>query len=221
MGRVTRSSITAEQAKEMRELRAAGWSQAALGKKYEVHAATVSRIVRGEAWVDAGGPLQTKQEKTPEDDWYEVDETTGCWLWKGRLNPGGYGVYATGYDAGFSQLAHRYFYETRVGPIPEGYEVDHLCRTEPCVNPAHLAAVSPATNSQRRQSTKLTWRKVREIRRFYAGGGWSQHALAEKFEVSRASVCFAVMNKSWHDPDYTPPKWGRGSKKHLGVGGVS
>lgn len=36
-----------------------------------------------------------------------------------------------------------------VGPIPQGYEVDHLCNVPLCVRPEHLEAVTPAENIAR------------------------------------------------------------------------
>ncbi|MGH3571467.1 MAG: HNH endonuclease signature motif containing protein [Pseudonocardiaceae bacterium] len=45
--------------------------------------------------------------------------------------------------------AHRYMYERCVGPIPEGKELDHLCRNKGCVRPSHLEVVTHKENSRR------------------------------------------------------------------------
>ena len=72
-------------------------------------------------------------------DWHP----SGCWLWTGRLDPKGYG---TVHVFGKSQRAHRVVYELFVGPIPDGLELDHLCRVRHCVNPDHLEPVDHKTN---------------------------------------------------------------------------
>ena len=45
--------------------------------------------------------------------------------------------------------AHRLIYEELIGPVPEGKELDHLCRQRACVNPWHLEAVPHAVNVRR------------------------------------------------------------------------
>jgi len=69
---------------------------------------------------------------------------SGCWLWTGYLAGGqGYGGIEI---RGQQCLAHRVVYELLVGPIPEGLELDHLCRNRCCVNPDHLEAVTSKVN---------------------------------------------------------------------------
>lgn len=41
---------------------------------------------------------------------------------------------------------HRYVYERMTGPIPEGYQIDHLCKTRNCIRVDHLEAVTPREN---------------------------------------------------------------------------
>lgn len=67
----------------------------------------------------------------------------GCWFWLGSLNANGYGRFAAN---GKNRHAHRFSYETLVGPIPHGLHLDHLCRVPCCVNPEHLEPVTNAEN---------------------------------------------------------------------------
>ena len=73
---------------------------------------------------------------------YIVDES-GCWLWQGYKNPKGYGI--AGHNGKICR-AHRVMYEELVGPIPEGLDIDHLCRVRHCVNPDHLEPVTRREN---------------------------------------------------------------------------
>ena len=70
---------------------------------------------------------------------------SGCWLWLAGLDIGGYGKF---HDKGRHQ-AHRWAYVRLKGPILEGLELDHLCRTRCCVNPDHLEPVTRSENNRR------------------------------------------------------------------------
>lgn len=76
----------------------------------------------------------------------QPEPNSGCWLWIGSQNWGGYGVMRV---AGKTVPAHRVSYSTFVGPIPEGLDLDHLCRVRCCVNPDHLEPVTRLVNVRR------------------------------------------------------------------------
>lgn len=70
-----------------------------------------------------------------------------CWIWWGARGRSGYGNFGVGKK---TYLAHRAAYELVNGPIPEGLDLDHLCRNKRCVNPSHLEPVTFLTNMRRR-----------------------------------------------------------------------
>ena len=68
-----------------------------------------------------------------------------CHPWIGYVAEHGYGYVRIGGRGGPAVLAHRAVYELKVGQIPPGLTLDHLCRNRSCVNPDHL---EPVTNRE-------------------------------------------------------------------------
>ncbi len=103
--------------------------------------------------------------------WAKVDkrgtvEHPFCWKWCGVINRKGYGNVTLPkrrcIHAGWQGVActcvhnhsittgpHRVAYVLVVGEVPDGLQLDHLCRNRWCCNPAHLEPVTPAENSRR------------------------------------------------------------------------
>ena len=80
------------------------------------------------------------------------EPNSGCWLWMASGVPAGYGVFTVD---GVQGYAHRFSYETaNKTKIPNGMEIDHLCRVRCCVNPDHMEVVTHAENIARRHHIK-------------------------------------------------------------------
>jgi len=72
-----------------------------------------------------------------------------CWIWMGVKRPNGYGTFHVNRRR---VGAHRFSWELTNGKIPDGLELDHLCRIRWCVNPKHLEPVTRRVNFLRGES---------------------------------------------------------------------
>ena len=118
---------------------------------------------------------------------------TPCYLWRWATFSNGYGHFVVG---GKNVLAHRWYYEHLVGPIPRGLTLDHLCGNPLCVAPLHLEPVDIQTNSQRGRHTKLDRLKVLSIRSM-AKEGKSTKDIAAILGVGRWTVDGVLAKRRW------------------------
>jgi hypothetical protein len=97
------------------------------------------------------------------------------------------------------------------GAIPDGMCILHRCDNPPCVNPNHLFLGTKRENFEdminkrresrefraRQQEAKLTPESVREARRLYYAGRFTQAQLARRYGVSDATMSHAITGRTW------------------------
>jgi hypothetical protein len=76
-------------------------------------------------------PNPRRIAKDTIDEWVVKEPNSGCWIWMGGMNKGGYGT-AKG------TLAHRVVYRWFKGEFDNSLDLMHLCHNRACVNPDHL-----------------------------------------------------------------------------------
>jgi len=85
--------------------------------------------------------------KTEKEFWSATaKDENGCLLWTRSKTHNGYAQVR--WDDTM-RTGHRVAYELTFGAIPEGLQVDHLCRVRHCVNPDHLELVTHQENIRR------------------------------------------------------------------------
>ena len=65
-----------------------------------------------------------------------------CWIWPRAKTGSGYGNHE-------GRVVHRITYETFRGPIPDGFDLHHVCRNRACANPWHLTALPHDEHAER------------------------------------------------------------------------
>lgn len=119
--------------------------------------------------------------------WNHVQKTETCWLWLSGKTWKGYGRLKVD---GKYVLAHRISYEMAKGKIPDGLQIDHLCRVRHCVNPDHLQAVTCLENIRRKPlKLRLTCREGHKLE------GHNVFSRGDQRQICR--TCFNRRRREW------------------------
>lgn len=134
-----------------------------------------------------------RDPRLPERFWNKLTiGSNGCWLWSGQHVPLGYGQIGFFVNKKTKNVyVHRLTYETFVGPIPDKYQLDHLCRVPNCCNPQHLEPVTVSEN-QRRGIRGAMHRAMASTRTHCKyGHAWSEHAkVVQRLRMDRSGAVY-------------------------------
>ena len=138
-----------------------------------------------------------------------VRTDSGCRVWTGWCDGGGYGRVAVGRTM---RLAHVVAWELANGcAVPTGAVVRHNCDNPPCIEPTHLIIGTQGQNvadmfergrcdrsGERNNSAKLTADQVREIRAKHTAGQ-RVSSLSREYGISKSQVKNIVTGKQWKE----------------------
>ena len=124
----------------------------------------------------------------PVSERVQYDTNGGCWLWTGYVNSWGYGTVWSS-AAKKVRYAHRVSYEQKTGlTIPDGMDINHLCRVRCCVNPDHLEVLPRSEHMSRQLSATKT-----HCVRGHPLSGENIYLYANRFRQCRA--CRAIRDR--------------------------
>lgn len=87
-----------------------------------------------------------------------------------------------------AEMFHRFIFRAHKGPIPEGHEVDHMCRTRACCNPDHLQAIPRPEHLEHTNRTRYADR-MSAAKAWWMKTKCKGVELASKFNVTFGSAC--------------------------------
>lgn len=135
-----------------------------------------------------------------------LPDENGCMLWMTAVAGGGYGAFKCRQRM---YRAHRISLILAVGPaVGDKTEAAHGCRNRHCVAPEHLRWATLSENmtdkrrdgtdnrGERNNTTKLSWRAIREIRRRLTRGE-RRSDLAKEYSVGWSTIDRIDKGEHW------------------------
>ena len=83
---------------------------------------------------------------------HDVDPNSGCHLWRGGIEPDGYGIYRV---RGKSMRAHRAVWSVLRRPIMDETILHHTCGVRKCVNVDHMELLTRSAHTLLHNETKI------------------------------------------------------------------
>jgi hypothetical protein len=127
-----------------------------------------------------------------ENTIYEFNGEWDCIVWNGQITCNGYGAYIPILS---SKSVHQIAYKLTFGDIPEGLELDHLCRNRACVNPYHLEPVTKTVNVRRGAKCVINMDIARQMRVMPGPA----RLIAAHFGVSMGTVDAVRSGRTWRE----------------------
>lgn len=131
---------------------------------------------------------------------------TPCWNWTAYIHyNNGYGYVSF---QGRWQSVHRVVYENLKESIPEGLQLDHLCRNRKCANPEHLEPVTQKENINRGLTGYNSLLAEKERQKTHCPHGHEyteENTIYYKYNKSIKRRCRAC-DKIWHAKYYAKSK---------------
>jgi len=121
---------------------------------------------------------------------------SGCLEWQGATTAGGYGSLRV---RNRGVTAHRFAWELRHGPVPDGLFVLHHCDNRPCIADGHLFLGTikdnaiDAARKGRIAGQRLTADDVRRIR----AADVPQDVLVKQYGVCQATISHIQTGRNW------------------------
>jgi len=136
--------------------------------------------------LDTIGPKRINENKGKKVE--TVTTETGCIECTSHsLNKDGYvRLFVSKHSKPRMQFLHRIEWEKKYGSVPEGFEIDHVCRNRACCNTDHLQLLTVSEHKIKTNKERYLDRKLKILSDLLEG--ISIKEIAIKYSVSEATV---------------------------------
>lgn len=96
-------------------------------------------------------------------------------------------------------FSHRFIWIYHNGPIPEGFEINHINHIKTDNRLSNLELVTPKENNRHRPYCTLNAKLAEEIRDKYSQGNTTMSKLAEEYGCGKTTIYYVLNYITWND----------------------